>query len=196
MAEIGSTAIQMPWHALRSSALSQVRSESCTLPFNCPICDASRPSERSRQSRMKREAGFGDCQKKTLLRTVSRPPGASKKNHNRLRLVSGSEYRMASIRIELCRQVSFCNSPGNERALRRCGWIPACAGMSGRLVDRSGLLKLQHEIVDRHVALEAREVMRVGGIAPEIAGADQLEARGFDFLAQGGFLDTMQCLAD
>jgi len=27
---------------------------------------------------------------------------------------------MASIRIELCRQVSFCNSPGNERALRNC----------------------------------------------------------------------------
>ena len=41
------------------------------------------------------------------------------KNHNRqLGPVSGNEYRMASIRIELCRQVSFCNSPGNERALR------------------------------------------------------------------------------
>ena len=31
--------------------------------------------------------------------------------HNRLRLVSGSECRIASIRIELCQQVSFCNSP-------------------------------------------------------------------------------------
>src|SRR6202007_2765219 len=46
------------------------------------------------------------------------------------------------------------------------------------------LLKLQHEIVDRHIALEAREVVRVGGIAPEIAGGDELETGGFDFLAQ------------
>ena len=58
------------------------------------------------------------------------------------------------------------------------------------------LLKLQQEIVDRHVALEAREVMRVGGIAPEIAGGGEFEARGFDLLAQGRFLDTMQGLAD
>jgi hypothetical protein len=32
-------------------------------------------------------------------------------------LVSDSEYRITSIRIELCRQVSFRNSPGNESAL-------------------------------------------------------------------------------
>ena len=29
---------------------------------------------------------------------------------------------MASIRIELCRQVNFCNSPGNERA----NWVELC----------------------------------------------------------------------
>ena len=58
------------------------------------------------------------------------------------------------------------------------------------------LLKFEHEIVDRHVALEAREIVRVVGVAPEIARADQLEAGGFDFLAQGAFLDPMQRMAD
>jgi hypothetical protein len=38
--------------------------------------------------------------------------------------------------------------------------------------------------------------MRVVGMAPEIAGADELEADGFDFLAQGVFLDPVQRLAD
>jgi hypothetical protein len=38
------------------------------------------------------------------------------KNHNSLGPDSGIRNRMASIRIELCRQVSFSNSPGNERA--------------------------------------------------------------------------------
>ena len=47
----------------------------------------------------------------------------------------------------------------------------------------SRFLELEHKIVHRHPRLEAREIMSVGGIAPEIAGADEFEARGFDFLA-------------
>src|SRR5689334_15357755 len=58
------------------------------------------------------------------------------------------------------------------------------------------LLKFEDEIVDRHVAFEAWEVVGVGGIAPEIAGADEFEAGGFDFLTQRRLIDAMQALAD
>src|SRR5579864_2658128 len=56
------------------------------------------------------------------------------------------------------------------------------------------LLEFQYEIVDRHDRPEAREVVGVVWIAPEIAFADELEAGGLDFLAQGRFFDAMQRL--
>src|SRR5260370_42697453 len=58
------------------------------------------------------------------------------------------------------------------------------------------LLKLEHEIVDRHGRLVTGEVMRVAWVAPKIALGNEVEARRFDFLSQRAFLDAMQGFAD
>ncbi len=57
------------------------------------------------------------------------------------------------------------------------------------------LLKFQHEIVDRHGRLVAREVVGVVGVAPEIAFGDELETGRLDFLAAASLLrcDAASC---
>ena len=54
-----------------------------------------------------------------------------------------------------------------------------------------GLLKLEHEIVDRWGWTVTRGVVRVVWASPEVALGDNAEAGRFDFLAQRTLLDAM-----
>ena len=84
-------------------------------------------------------------------------------------------------------------------ALLRAAGLPATI-LPAILRDAAGhhfrLLKLEHEIVDRHGRLEGDEVARVLRVAPEIAFGHEPKAGRLDFLAQRAFLDAMQRLAD
>src|SRR5947209_15388789 len=66
-------------------------------------------------------------------------------------------------------------------------------GLSSHLSIR--LLKLEHEFVDRTGRAGGGEVASVLGVAPEVAGGDELEAGRLDLAAQRALLDAMQRLA-
>jgi hypothetical protein len=73
---------------------------------NCPENGGWRRADDGQEMPTDRMSRLATVRTTHIVRTVW-PPDASEKNHNGLRLVSGSEYRMAAIRIELCWHVSF-----------------------------------------------------------------------------------------
>src|SRR5579862_9361663 len=67
---------------------------------------------------------------------------------------------------------------------------------AARIQISSWLRKLEHKIIHRHVRLEARKVVGVVGVTPEVAFGDDAESHPLELLAHGALFDPMQRVAD